>query len=69
MMSDVGFIDDPRQPWSGAQLLQYLAGKLRIRVESGRERLDMKKVVHLEMLMPTWGDSRWVPISTADLEV
>ena len=51
--------------WDGAMLLQFLAGKLRIRVESGRKRLD----IHLELLMPNeHGDSKWTPISTTSFD-
>ena len=55
--------------WDGAMLLQFLAGKLRIRVESGRKRLDLETVIHLELLMPNeHGDSKWTSISTTGLE-
>jgi len=55
--------------WDGAMLLQFLAGKLRIRVESGRKRLDLEKVIHLELLMPNeYGDSKWTPISTTSFD-
>ena len=50
--------------WPGERLLQFLAGKLRIRRESGRNRLDMRDVMHLEILM----HGIWTPISTTDLE-
>lgn len=68
---DFDLTEEPVGPtWHPAQILQFLQSRLRIRVEQGRNRLDMRRVIHLEMLIPnTHGDSKWTAISTDDLEV
>ena len=66
---------DGQQHADVAILLECLAGKLRLRFESGRKRLDMRDVIHLELKLPVrtlagklTGDSAWTSISVTDLK-
>jgi hypothetical protein len=60
---------------TATDVLDFLEGRLRLRFEPGRNRLDMQDVIHLELKMPlrdargrTTGDSAWKSISVTDLK-